>query len=42
MFVEAITAHDGTDKRVELSSIMKNTLTTEQKTAITNAGWTIA
>ena len=41
MFVEAITAHDGTDKRVELSSIMKNTLTTEQKTAITNAGWTI-
>ena len=42
MFVEAITAHDGTGKRVSLSSGTKNALTTEQKTAITNAGWTIA
>ena len=42
MFVEAITAHDGTGKRVQLSSGTKNALTTEQKTAITNAGWTIA
>ena len=42
MFVEAITAHNGTGKTVKLSSGTKNTLTTEQKTAITNAGWTIA
>ena len=42
MFVEAITAHDGTGKTVQLSSNTKNALTTEQKTAITNAGWTIA
>lgn len=42
MFVEAITAHDGTGKKVKLSSETKNALTTEQKTAITNAGWTIA
>ena len=42
MFVEAITAHNGTGKRVSLSSETKNALTTEQKTAITNAGWTIA
>ena len=42
MFVEAITAHDGTGKTVQLSSGTKNALTTEQKTAITNAGWTIA
>ena len=42
MFVEAITAHDGTGKKVQLSSNTKNALTTEQKTAITNAGWTIA
>ena len=42
MFVEAITAHNGTGKTVELSSGTKNALTTEQKTAITNAGWTIA
>lgn len=42
MFVEAITAHDGTGKTVQLSSETKNALTTEQKTAITNAGWTIA
>lgn len=42
MFVEAITAHDGTGKTVSLSSKTKNTLTTAQKTAITNAGWTIA
>ena len=42
MFVEAITAHDGTGKTVRLSSNTKNALTTEQKTAITNAGWTIA
>ena len=42
MFVEAITAHNGTGKRVQLSSETKNALTTEQKTAITNAGWTIA
>ena len=42
MFVEAITAHNGTGKRVELSSETKNALTTEQKTSITNAGWTIA
>ena len=42
MFVEAITAHDGTGKTVKLSSNTKNALTTEQKTAITNAGWTIA
>ena len=42
MFVEAITAHNGTGKRVQLSSGTKNALTTEQKTAITNSGWTIA
>ena len=42
MFVDAITAHNGTGKRVQLSSGTKNALTTEQKTAITNAGWTIA
>ena len=42
MFVDAITAHDGTGKTVKLSANTKNTLTTEQKTAITNAGWTIA
>ena len=42
MFVEAVTAHDGTGKTVYLSSGTKNALTTEQKTAITNAGWTIA
>ena len=42
MFVEAVTAHDGTGKKVYLSSGTKNALTTEQKTAITNAGWTIA
>ena len=42
MFVEAITAHDGSGKKVYLSSNTKNALTTEQKTAITNAGWTIA
>ena len=42
MFVEAITAHNGTGKRVSLSSETKNALTTDQKTAITNAGWTIA
>ena len=42
MFVEAITSHDGTGKTVELTSSTKNALTTEQKTAITNAGWTIA
>ena len=42
MFVEAITAHNGTGKRVQLSSGTKNALTTEQKTSITNAGWTIA
>ena len=42
MFVEAITAHNGTGKTVQLSSNTKNALTTEQKTAITNAGWTIA
>ena len=42
MFVEAITAHDGTGKRVKLSNGTKNALTSEQKTAITNAGWTIA
>ena len=41
MFVEAITSHDGTGKTVELTSSTKNALTTEQKTAITNAGWTI-
>ena len=41
MFVEAITAHDGTGKTVKLPSETKNALTTEQKTAITNAGWTI-
>ena len=42
MFVEAITAHIGTGKTVKLSSNTKNALTTEQKTAITNSGWTIA
>ena len=42
MFVEAVTAHNGTGKKVKLSTNTKNTLTTEQKTAITNAGWTIA
>ena len=42
MFVEAITAHNGTGKTVKLSRNTKNALTTEQKTAITNAGWTIA
>ena len=42
MFVEAITAHDGTGKTVRLTSETKNALTTEQKTTITNAGWTIA
>ena len=42
MFVESITAHDGTGKTVYLSSETKNALTTEQKTAITNTGWTIA
>ena len=42
MFVEAITAHNGTGKTVKLSNGTKNALTTEQKTAITNAGWTIA
>ena len=42
MFVEAITAHNGTGKTVRLSSETKNALTSEQKTAITNAGWTIA
>ena len=42
MFVEAITAHNGTGKTVQLSSGTKNALTSEQKTAITNAGWTIA
>ena len=42
MFVEAVTAHNGTGKTVRLSSNTKNALTTEQKTAITNAGWTIA
>ena len=42
MFVEAITEHDGTGKTVYLSSGTKNALTTEQKTAITNAGWTIS
>ena len=42
MFVDAIRAHDGTGKTVQLSSNTKNALTTEQKTAITNAGWTIA
>ena len=42
MFVEAITAHNGTGKTVELSSGTKNALTSEQKTEITNAGWTIA
>ena len=42
MFVEAITAHNGSGKKVQLSSNTKNALTTEQKTAITNAGWTIA
>ena len=42
MFVEAITAHGGTGKTVRLSSGTKNALTTEQKTAIANAGWTIA
>ena len=42
MFVDAITAHNGTGKTVSLSSNTKNALTTEQKTAITNAGWTIA
>ena len=41
MFVEAIRAHDGAGKTVQLSSETKNALTTEQKTAITNAGWTI-
>ena len=42
MFVDAITAHNGTGKTVKLPSETKNALTTEQKTAITNAGWTIA
>ena len=42
MFVEATTAHDGTGKTVKLSGGTKNTLTTDQKTAITNAGWTIS
>ena len=42
MFVEAITSHDGTGKTVRLSTKPKNALTIEQKTAITNAGWTIA
>ena len=42
MFVEAITAHDGTGKTVRLTGNTKNALTTEQKTAITNAGWTIS
>lgn len=42
MFIEAITAHVCTGKTVKLSSGTKNALTTEQKTAITNAGWTIA
>ena len=42
MFVDAITAHNGTGKTVKLSSGTKNALTSEQKTAITNAGWTIA
>ena len=42
MFVDAITANNGTGKRVELSSGTKKALTSEQKTAITNAGWTIA
>lgn len=42
MFVEAITEHDGNGKRVSLSSSTKDALTTEQKTAITNAGWTIS
>ena len=42
MFVESIIAHNGTGKRVQLSSETKNALTSEQKTAITNAGWTIA
>ena len=42
MFIESITAHDGTGKTVYLTSNTKNALTTEQKTAITNAGWTIA
>ena len=42
MFVEAITAHNGTGKTVQLTSQTKNALTTEQKTEITNAGWTIA
>ena len=42
IFVDAITAHNGTGKTVRLSSNPKNALTTDQKTAITNAGWTIA
>ena len=42
MFVEAITAHNGSGKTVKLPSETKNALTTDQKTAITNAGWTIA
>ena len=42
MLVEAITAHNVTGKTVQLSRNTKNALTTEQKTAITNAGWTIA
>ena len=42
MFVEAIIAHNGTGKTVKLSSETKNALTKEQKTASTNAGWTIA
>ena len=42
MFVEAIIAHNGTGNTVKLSSGTKNALTTDQKTAITNAGWTIA
>ena len=42
MFVEAVTAHNGNGKTVKLSGGTKNALTSEQKTAITNAGWTIA
>ena len=42
MFVEAIIAHNSTGKTVKLSSETKNALTKEQKTAITNSGWTIA
>ena len=41
-FVEALPQLDGTTKTVSLSTATKNALTDDQKTTITNKGWTIA